>query len=690
LSPIRLAAGFGLTGGQAVPTRVEESFLSRLEVIASDTRLLLLVAAADPVGDPVIVWGAAEQVGVTTSAATAAETERLLEIGAQVRFRHPLMRSAVYRSASPEQRRRVHLALAEATDPRADPERRAWHLAEGTAGPDEDVAAELERSSARARARGGMAAAAAFLERAVALTPEPARRAERALAAAQANFQAGAFDAALELLAKAQAGPMDELHYAQVELLRGRVAFASNAGSEAPALLLNAANRIEPLDIALARETYLDAWHAALFAGRFARAGTVRQVSQAARSARQPTSAPRPSDLLLDGLALLGTEGRAAAATKLRHATRVFAEEESAEDRLRWGWAATIAAYELWDDELWHALAVRGLQSARGAGLLALVPGYLNTLGVIETWRGNFAMAASLIAEADAVAEATGIRLARYAAVTLAGFQGAAEASALIEVMLKDASAAGEDLMIQWCHFVSGILFNGLGRYEEALAEAERASEQAPELYVAAWALSELIEAATRTGRTRLAVEALARLADATSGAATDWGLGIQARSRALLAEGQHAEGSYREAIDRLSRIRLRPELARAHLLYGEWLRREGRRVDARAQLRSAHQMFVASGMEAFAERARRELAAAGETARKRTIEARDELTPQEAQIAHFARSGLSNPEIAAQLFLSPRTVEYHLRKVFTKLEISSRHQLERALPGDANAASEA
>jgi DNA-binding CsgD family transcriptional regulator len=418
-------------------------------------------------------------------------------------------------------------------------------------------------------------------------------------------------------------------------------------------------------------------------------------VSRAARSAPPPTGAPRPSDLLLDGFAVLVTEGRAAAAPMLRRVAHVFAEEEIAfEEALRWGCLAHIAALMIWDEEYWYTPLVRQLQSVREAGLLFHLPIYVNSLGILAAWRGDFATAASLIAEADAIAEATGTSLAQYAAVLLAGFRGSeAEASQLIEVVRKDARVAGQGVGIQWCQMVSGILYNGLGRYEKALAETQQASEQAPELYVSAWALPELVEAASRTGQTRLAAGALGRLAEATSIGQTDWGLGIYARSRALLSDGEDAEGSYREAIERLSRTPLRPELARAHLLYGEWLRRQGRRTDAREQLRTAHRMLEEMGMASFAERARRELRATGETVRKRTVTAAriagagETLTAQEAQVARLARDGLSNPEIGARLFISPRTAAYHLSNVFTKLGISSRSQLDRVLPAGPDTA---
>ena len=673
----QLAGGFGLVGEHALPGRIQESFLRRLEALPAETRLLLLVAAAEPVGDPLLVWGAAERLGIDASSGPAAATEGLLAIGERVTFRHPLVRSAVYRSASPQERSTVHQALAEVTDAQVDPDRRAWHLAAAATGPDEAVALELERSAGRAQARGGLAAAAAFLQRSLALTRDRARRTDRALAAAQASLQAGAFDAALRLLATAEAGSLDELQNARAELLRGQIAFASSVGSDAPPLLLKAAQRLERLDPKLARETYLDAWGAALFAGRLA----LLEVSRAARSAPPPAHPPRPSDLLLDGLATLITDGHTAAAPMLRRATSVFAGNEvSAEDSFRWGWLVPGACTALWDDKSYHAINARQLQLARDAGALARLPIDLTALAVYMTRWGDFARAAEAIAEVDAVTEATATRIAPYGAMMLAAFRGREpEASTLIESAIKDATAGGQGTGVQTAQWVAAILFNGLGRYEQALAAARQASEG--NISVNDWALTELIEASTRTGEDRLAADALERLAEATHASDTDWGLGVVARSRALLSEGETAERLYREAIKRLRRTRLRPELARAQLLYGEWLRREGRRTDAREQLRTAHELLVAIGMEAFAERARIELQATGERVRRRTVETHDELTAQERHIAQLARDGLSNSEIGTRLFLSPRTVEWHLRKVFTKLGISSRMGLHDALP---------
>src|SRR3954452_5037354 len=681
LAATQLPGAFGLAGELALSGRIEETFLRRLEALPEETRLLLLVAAAEPVGDPLLVWGAAERLGIGISGATADDTEGLLAIGERVAFLHPLVRSAVYRAASIRERRAVHLTLAQVTDAQVDADRRAWHLAAAAQAPNEEVAFELERSAGRARARGGLAAAAAFLRRSVALTRDPARRVDRALAAAQASLHAGAFDAALELLATAQAGTPDERQCARVDLLRGQVASAT-AGTEAPAQLLKAARRLEPLDPGLARETYLDAWGAALFAGRLASGGDLLDVSRAARAAPRPTYAPHPSDLLLDGLAELVTEGRSAAAPALRRAVSAFRGERiSVEKGFQWGVLASSAAVELWDFESWDTLITRQMELARDAGALAPLSIALNGEGIVVSWRGDFGAAARVIAEADAVTEATGTRIAPYGAMLLAALQGREdEAGALIDITIKDATAGGEGLAVQYAQWTTAILSNGLGRYEDALTAARQASEVTPALFIAVWALPELIEAAIRSGNADLAPAALERLVESTDASATDWGLGIAARSRALLSERQAAEDSYAEAIDRLSRTRLRADLARARLLYGEWLRRQGRRTDARTQLRTAHEMLDTIGMEAFAERARRELRATGEKLRKRTVEARDELTPQEQQIARLARDGLSNPEIAARLFLSPRTVEWHLRKVFTKLEIGSRMALHDAL----------
>ena len=689
LSAAQLAGGFGLLDAQPLTGRIEESFVTRLEALDAQARLLVLLAAAEPIGDPLLLWRAAERLKIDPAAAEAAKADGLLTIGELVRFRHPLVRSAVYRSASAGERRAVHLALAEATDREADPDRRAWHLAAAASGPDEAIAAELERSAGRAQARGGLSAAAAFLRRAVVLSRDPAQRVRRALAAAQASLHAGAFHEASTLLTTVDAARLDDLQAAKVELLRGEIAFASSMGSAAPHLLLKAAKRLEPLDAELARETYLDAWGAALFAGRLATEGDLHEVSRAARAAPPPRGSRRPSDLLLDSLSTLITEGAAASADVLRQATSAFRDNPSpAPQNFRWGWMSTIPANVLWDEDSWHAINSRQVQEARDAGALARLPIDLTAWAILAAWRGQFAAAGAAIAEADAVTEATGTRYAPYAGLLLTTLQGReADASTALEAVIREAGAGGQGIGVQWAEWLNAVLYNGLGRYERALPSAQRATEERPQLFISLWALPEQVEAAVRSGHVEPAQAALAALAEATATSRTDWGLGIHARSRALLSAGEAAEGFYREALERLGRTRLRPELARAHLLYGEWLRRENRRADARAQLRSAHELFTEIGMEAFAERTRTELQATGEIARRRTVETRDELTAQERQIARLARDGLSNPEIGARLFLSPRTVEWHLRNVFTKLGIHSRHELPDSLPGDAHLA---
>jgi DNA-binding CsgD family transcriptional regulator len=680
LTLAELAGGFGLPSAAPLSGRIEESFRRQLDALPAQTRRLLQLAAADPSGDPVLVRRAAERLGLPLQVAAPAVAAALIEFGGRVRFRHPLVRSAAYRSASVRDRQEVHGALAEATDEQADPDRRAWHRAQAAKGPDEQIAAELEQSADRAQARGGLAAAAAFLERSVLLTADPARYAERALAAAQANLQAGAFDKALEMLDTAESGPLDEFASARVDLLRGQIAFAAGLGRDAPPRLLKAARRLEPLNLELARQTYLDAWGAAIFAGRPV-AGELLEISRAARVLPR-SSHPGPVELLLDGLALLVTEGRGAAAPTLRRAIDIFASEDiSVGDGLRWGWVTLAAATALWDDDGLRAILTSHLKIIRAAGALDRLPIYLAAMGSAAVWSGDFAAAAALIAEAQAVSAATGTAIAPFAAMLLAGFRGReAEVTPLIEATIAEAGAAGQGLAVIYAHWAAAIGGNGLGRYQEAVRAAQQATEDPGDLEVSIWALPELIEAAVRSGNTRLAGVALDRLTATTQPAGTDFGLGMEARSRALLSEGAAAEGCYREAIDRLARTQLRPELARAHLLYGEWLRREGRRADARSQLRTAHELLAAMGAEAFAERARRELLATGETVRRRTAETLHELTAQETSIARLARDGRTNPEIGAQLFLSARTVEWHLRKVFGKLGISSRRQLHAAL----------
>jgi DNA-binding CsgD family transcriptional regulator len=680
LTATQLAGGFGLLGAHGLSGRIEESFIRRLELLPERGRRLLLVAAAEPAGDPALLWRAAEQLGLGPADAEAAEAEGLLAIGGKVTFRHPLVRSAMYRSATDADRRSVHLALAEATDRETDPDRRAWHLAAAAASPDEDVAVELERSAGRAQARGGLAAAAAFLRRAVALTKDPARRSVRALTAAQASLQAGEFDTALGLAATAEAGPLDEFQRALVDLLRAQVAFGLGVWSDAPPLLLKAARRVASFDLDLARETYLTAWGAAGLAEEADTSDVLVEISEAVRALPSPPGDLSPRDLMLDGFAVLITEGQATATPALQRAARAITGIP-AEDVLRWGWMTTNAYAAVFDHEGWLASCTRQVQVVRDAGALAVLPIHLTYLAMATLWSGDFDGTASLIAEINSVAAATGTHFPPYILLRLRALQGReGEASAAIASAIEQFGGQGSTALR--AYWAAAVLYNGLGRYQEAASAARRATANALNHWIPTWVLPELVEAAARGGEVELARDAVERLAQTTQPCGTDFALGLEARCRALVSDGKAAEELYREAIERLRRTRLRPEVGRAHLLYGEWLRRDNRRVDAREQLRTAHEMLVAIGMEAFAERARQELQATGEKVRKRTAEARDELTAQERQIARFASDGLSNPEIGARLFLSSRTVEWHLRHVFVKLGIRSRRELPSALGG--------
>ncbi len=685
LTPAQLTGGFG--PGSAVPLdgRIEESFGRQLETLPAQTRRLVQLAAADPTGDPVLVWRAAGRLAIGAGAAGPAAEAGLAELGARVRFRHPLVRSAAYRSASAQTRQELHGALAEATDPAVDPDRRAWHRARAAPGPDEDVAAELEQCAGRAQRRGGLAAAAAFLELSAGLTLDPARRAQRALAAAQAKHQAGALDAALGLLAMAEAGPLDELQRARGGLLRAQIAFAMSHGRDAPPLMLSAARQLEALDAGLARETYLEAFTAALFVGRLSPA--VGEVARAARTAPAAPGPARAPDLLLDGLALLVTEGYAAGTPALRRALLAFRGQDiSAAEGLSWLWLAGRAAMAVWDDQTWHILASRHVKLARAAGALSELPLAVRSRILLHSHTGELEQGAALIAEAQAVADTTGSQLGPYGATGIAAFRGReTEATEFIQANLDGVTSRGEGRGVT-SQYAAALLYNGLGRYGQALAAAELACEY-DDIGVLGWSLTELVEAAVRSSQAARASDALQRLSETTRASGTDWALGTEARSRALLSEGEIAENCYREAIERLGRTRMRPAAARAHLLYGEWLRRENRRRDARAQLRTAHGLFTTMGMEGFAERARRELLATGETVRKRTAGKVSELTAQEAHIARLAVAGRTNAEIGSQLFLSIRTVEWHLSKVYTKLGVGSRRELRRALasPGQAD-----
>jgi DNA-binding CsgD family transcriptional regulator len=699
LTPEQLAGGFGLPSEMPLAGRIEESFRRQLSALPAQTRRLLLLAAADPSGDPLLVWRAAAKLGIPDRAATRAVEAGLVEFGTRVWFRHSLARSAAYRSASLPDRQEAHGALAEATDAEVDPDRRAWHRSQAAAGPDERVAAELERSAGRAQRRGGLAAAAAFLERAALLTPDPARRAQRMLAAAVAKYQAGALDAALELLVVAEAGPLDALSAAQVEHLRGQIAFDQQRGAIAPRILLGAARRLDPLSASLAREAHLEALMAAAWAGDLGSPDGVREVAEAALVAPPAADPPRAADVMLDAIALRFTHGYAAAAPALGRALELLlAPDSSPGEARRWLWlvgarsASALLAVELWDFDSWQAFAAGQVQAARDTGAFLRLQFALTYLAGAHLLAGELTAAAELLDEDRLIADATGNPPIAIAAMMLAAWRGRElEATEVIEATTKMATArGGAGILVDFADHASAVLYNGLGRHVAARDTARRAFER-DQLGFGPFIAAELAEAASRTGDDALVGTVLEWLSERARVTPTEWALGIQARLRALLSEGQPAEQLYCESVDHLGRARVRAELARSHLLYGEWLRRQGRRVDAREQLRTAHCMLDQMGMEAFAERARRELAATGETVRKRAAraadgradETHDALTAQEAQVARLAYDGLSNTEISTRLFISPRTVQYHLSKVFAKLDITSRSQLHLVLPGN-------
>ncbi len=687
LTPAELAFGFGPPDGKPLISRIEEEFLRRIESLPVDTRRLLLMAAVEPVGDATVLWRAAKLLGIGPDAAAPGEATGLVDFGVQVRFRHPLVRSAVHRAARPADLRDMHRALAEVTDPEVEPDRRAWHRAYATLGPDEDVAGDLERSAGRAQARGGLAVAGAFLARAAELTPDAGNRARRALDAAQAYIQAGSFDSALAMLAIAEEGPDDAFRRARIDLLRAQLAFASNHGSEATPLLLAAAQRFEQLDVRSARATYLAAFGAAMLTGCLAAGVGLREVARAARRAEQSPE-PTKDDLLLDSLAVLFTERYADAMPLLKPMLSAFcADDTSGKQEPRWLWIPGAIAAGVWDDESLRIITTRHVQLAREFGALSELLLALNSRVFEHLFAGELAAAAALVEEIEVVRQATGSNLAPYGALALAAARGRQdEAEPAIAAGAAEALARGEGGGWSVAQWAAALLYNGLGRHEDAVAAVGRAAEFT--IGIANWGLAELVEAAARSARRDLAVDAVGQLGDMAGASGTDWALGVLARSQALVTDGDAAEPLHREAIERLARTRVRLETGRAHLLYGEWLRGQQRRVDAREQLRCAHEMFDSMGAAAFAERARRELLATGETVRKRPVDTSDVLTAQEAQIARLAAAGETNPEIGSRLFISPRTVEYHLHKVFTKLDVTSRRGLRTALPGGRDATS--
>ncbi|WP_433727301.1 AAA family ATPase [Actinoplanes sp. CA-051413] len=662
-----LSFGFGTADPALLPGRIEQGYLRLIAALPEATRRLLLIAALEPDGDATVLWRAARCLGLPPDAIVAATSAGLIEISSHVRFRHPLVRSAACRAAAdrvPE----AHRVLADLTDPGRDPDRRAWHRAHATAGPDDAVAAELERSADRALSRGGVGAAAAFLARAAQLSTDPAAGAQLALAAAGARHEGGAFDAALALLAVAQAGPLSSIQQVQVDLVRARVI----SGPEAPGLFVDAARRFAPVDPQAARDTYLEAFGAAFSAARLASGTGTAGVARAARAAPR-TRRPRATDLLLDGWVAVCVDGCRTGVPLLRKAVAAFCREDAAQP-LHVLPLASAAAADTLDDQAWETLATRHLLTARQLGALSELPIALHGLTMVHVLKGQLDVAAALVAESRTVAEVTGAKLWPYGAVALAAFDGRDSEPARTE--LSRLADGGQGAAVTVLHWAEAVLGNAHGQYQEAVVAATGAIADPDELGQRTPALVELVEAASRTGLIDVAADALRQLSALTRAGGTDWARGLEARCRALVSTDDAAESCYREATQRLGRTRIRVDAARAHLLYGEWLRRRNRRVDAREQLRIAHELFTAMGTHAFAERARRELTATGLTVRKRSEENTTRLTDHESQIVRLVGNGLTNPEIGAELFISPRTVEWHLRKVFSKLGVTSRRQL--------------
>jgi DNA-binding CsgD family transcriptional regulator len=673
-----LAGGYGVDRAD-VPRRIEDQYVERIEKLPPDARLLVVLAAAEPSGDSVLIGRAAEHLHIDPGSLKFAVDAGLVDIGPNLRFRHPLARSAAYRCASAEDRYAVHGALAAVTDPQLDPDRRAWHRARSAAAPDETVAAELIESAGRAQHRGGVAASAAFWEQAVALTPGMRERSDRALAAADATYAAGDFAATQRLLVTAELGPLDELGSARAERLKAQVAFALRRGADAPPLLLRAARRLDGLNPDMACATYLQALVATVYAGRLAGADTTSEIARLVTCKASADSSGHV-ELLLHGLALRLNHGFVAAAPSLKKALYAYRTDGTEPRELSWlGIAYSIVAMDLWDHDAWLKLAAEQVDEACANGILSWLPFALDYLAEAYVPAGRLAEATELSHQAERIDPGIRKHTLPYLPLLLAAWRGDARATAgFAEMMVRESSSRGEGAALTYADYATAVVANGCGHYSDAAASAYEAAI-ADEVVISPWALYELVESAARAGQHDRAANAANGLEDIAEASGTDWARGAAARSRALLSSGRVAEDLHREAIDLFSRTSLAAHLARVRLTYGEWLRRENRRLDARRELHTALDEFVAMNLDAFAERARRELRATGERVRHREG-ANKPLTPQEQEIAELAREGRTNPEIGARLFISARTVEWHMSQLFVKLGIASRRELEGAL----------
>ena len=686
LTPRQLDSASQLPQPLPIGSRLQRHFVIQVRGLPPDTQALLLLASAEPSGDPVVLWRAAKSLGIGREAVGPAEADRLLALGPRVSFRHPLIRSAIYHGAPAAERRRVHAALAEATDAAIEPDRHAWHRAAAIVEPDEDVAAELAQSGERARRHGSYASAAAFFSRGAELTPEHGAKAQRLLAAAQASLTAGAPDRAQASLDEAMPLLRAPLQRALARSLEGGVRFALGQGSETPSILVEAARSMVPLDLTLAREALFGALEAAIFLQPATRGPLLREIAHQVIAAPGTEASPiSPADVILDGYAALITDGYPSGAPLLKRAIGAMLSEESdpGADLRLYGLAA-LAAYSLFDDTSLHILVSRWVRLARERAALTVLPIALAFLAAVEMYAGRTQECEDLGRESLEISAATGnpgsLGEASRGDVSLLAWRGdEAEARASAAAQIAEALKHEQFGTANFVRCALLPLDLGLRRYQPALDNALPVYEDDPP-FLGSWVLPNLIEAAVRSGNEQVAREALSRLTVRASAGGTPLARGFLARSRALLAADAEAESLYRKSIDQLGRSPTKPELARAHLLYGEWLRRQGRKREARDQLRTAYDMFASMELRAFADRARSELEATGERARKRSVETQSQLTPQEAQVARLAGQGLRNQEIAAQLFVSASTVEYHLVKVFRKLGVRSRTELAHAL----------
>jgi DNA-binding CsgD family transcriptional regulator len=654
------AGGFAPPATSSAPTLVEQGFQARLTDLSTDASLLLTAAAADPTGDPGLLWTAAAHLGVDVSRASPeAAATGLAEFATRIRFCHPLARSAVYRAAPADLLRTVHAALAAATDPVTAPDRRAWHRALASGGPDDDVADDLERCASRAQGRGGVAAAAVFLERAAALSLDPERRTARTLAAAQAHADAGHPDTASELLSTVDTGALDDRRHAEVDMLRGRIAFTRSDDDTGPALMVRAARRLAGTDPDRSRDCFLDAVEMGLFIGR---AGGL--IGQIVTTVRAEAPAPTAPDVL-DALMVLATEGHAAAEPLLRTVLDGLWIRRPA--------LASMIAGELWDVPTLTTIAEWLVKTGRETGSPAALRLGLAQTVVGATLAGDLGRALAATAEEQAIAEATGGTPLLYHRLHLAAHRGRRDEM----LALADAATRGSGHVTN-LHWTLALLHNGLADHPAALAAARRTDAHGHH-FLSVPVLPELIEAAVRCDEHTLAAEALDDLTERARASGTPSGLGVAASARALLTG---VEDHHREAVELLAESPLLLYRARAHLLYGEWLRRRNRRRDCLAHLRAAHDMFSRAGAEGFARRAAGELRATGERVSARPPGAAHEsLTMQEIAVARLVAAGATSKEVAIQLFISKRTVDAHLRTIFRKLGVTARAQL-RGHPG--------